>query len=291
MSLTEHLASGTTTVCRAWALTRRDGLVLGFTDHDRPLFFENIEFKASSGMTARAVEQTTGLSVDNSEALGALSDVSIREEDVRIGRFDGAQVRSWLVNWNDVRDRRMVFQGSLGEIERQGTLFRVELRGLAEMLNQPQGRVYQRPCSAVLGDGRCGFDVLTDGYFAEIEVISVVGGTDLLLPGLSSFDQGWFTKGRLTVLDGAASGAVEVIKRDKMLGDQRQIELWSVLSAGLSPGDRVRLEAGCDKRADTCREKFGNFLNFRGFPDIPGEDWLVSYPIQTGANDGGSLRR
>jgi uncharacterized phage protein (TIGR02218 family) len=291
MSLADHLATGTTTVCRAWALTRRDGLVLGFTDHDRNLNFEGVDFQASSGMTARAVEQTTGLSVDNSEALGALSDVSIRETDVTAGHFDGAAVRSWLVNWKNVDERRLVFQGSLGEIERQGTLFRAELRGLAELLNQPQGRVYQRPCSAVLGDGQCGFDTLAEGFSAEADVTSISAGADLILPALPSFADGWFTKGRLTVINGAAAGAVEVIKRDRSFGGQRQIELWSVLSAGFAPGDRVRLEAGCDKSTEACRGKFDNFLNFRGFPDIPGEDWLVSYPVQNGTNDGGSLRR
>jgi uncharacterized phage protein (TIGR02218 family) len=51
----------------------------------------------------------------------------------------------------------------------------------------------------------------------------------------------------------------------------------------------IRLEAGCDKRAETCRLKFDNFLNFRGFPHIPGEDWLSSYPVSAGNNDGGGL--
>ena len=58
----------------------------------------------------------------------------------------------------------------------------------------------------------------------------------------------------------------------------------------MQPGDRVRLEAGCDKLPRTCRKKFNNFLNFRGFPDIPGEDWLMSYPIPSGQNDGGDGR-
>jgi uncharacterized phage protein (TIGR02218 family) len=52
----------------------------------------------------------------------------------------------------------------------------------------------------------------------------------------------------------------------------------------------VRIEAGCDRRAKTCRLKFANFDNFRGFPDIPGEDWLVSYPVRGKGNSGGSRR-
>lgn len=288
-ALQAHLAEKVTTICRAWAVTRRDGVVLGFTDHDRALTFGGIDFSASSGMTARAVEQTTGLAVDNSEAVGALSDASIRDEDVRAGLFDGALVRSWLVNWQDVSARRLLFRGRLGEIERQGGRFRAELRGLSDLLNQPQGRVYQRPCSAVLGDGQCRFDTALSGFSVEADVVSVTGGVELCLPGQPGLEDGWFARGRIEVLTGAAVGAVGIVKRDREVAGQRLIEVWEVLSSGFSPGDRVRIEAGCDKRAETCRDKFSNFLNFRGFPDIPGEDWLVSYPVRNGENDGGSL--
>ena len=81
-----HLATGTTTVCRAWAVTRTDGLVLGFTDHDRALQFEGITFKADSGLTGKALLQSSGLSVDNTEAMGALSDAAISEADILAGR-------------------------------------------------------------------------------------------------------------------------------------------------------------------------------------------------------------
>ena len=290
-ALGDHLKTGTTTVCRAWAVTRKDGVTLGFTDHDRVLSFDGIDFNASSGMTARAIEQTTGLAVDNTEAVGALSDASIRDEDVRAGLFDGASVRSWLVNWADVSARKLVFRGSLGEIERQGKSFRAELRGLAEALNVPNGRVYQKPCTAVLGDGACKFDTATPGYSVEAEVISVTGGAELILPEQSGIADGWFARGRLTVTSGSAKGTVGVVKRDRAVAGQRIIELWEVLGAGFGPGDLVRVEAGCDKRAETCRVKFANFLNFRGFPDIPGEDWMVSYPVSDGEYDGGSLRR
>ncbi len=289
MSLAEHLAGGVTTVCRAWAVTRRDGVVLGFTDHDRALQFEGIDFAASSGLTARSVEQTTGLAVDNSEAVGALSDASIREEDVRAGLFDGAELRNWLVNWSDTSERQLVFRGTLGEVERQGKQFRAELRGLAEAINQPKGRVYQKPCSAVLGDGACRFDTSAPGFSIDVTVLEVVGPTEVRIASQSGFANDWFLRGRVTVLTGGAAGQIGVVKRDVELDGGRQVEFWERFAGGLSVGDEVRVEAGCDKRVETCREKFGNLLNFRGFPDIPGEDWLVSYPVRAGANDGGSL--
>ena len=76
-ALAAHLATGTTTVCHAWAITRGDGVVLGFTDHDRDLSFDGVDFRAGTGLTAMALQQETGLSVDNSEAIGALSEYGV----------------------------------------------------------------------------------------------------------------------------------------------------------------------------------------------------------------------
>ena len=55
--LEAHLQGGVTTLCRAWALSRADGLVRGFTDHDRPLAFEGIAFRPETGMSASALVQ------------------------------------------------------------------------------------------------------------------------------------------------------------------------------------------------------------------------------------------
>lgn len=290
-ALYAHLETGATTVARAWRVVRADGRVLGFTDHDRDLAFEGVVFRAGPGLSARALQQTTGLSVDNSEASGALSDASITEADILAGRFDGAEVTAWLVNWARPEERAVQFRGTLGEITRAGGAFQAELRGLTEALNQPQGRVIQGGCTAVLGDAACRFDPGLPGYAVERAVEEVETGRLFRWSGLPGFDDRWFERGRLVVLSGAAAGLSGVVKNDRSGEAGRLVELWQAILAEIAPGDLVRIEAGCDKRAETCRLKFGNFLNFRGFPHVPGEDWLTSYPARTAVNDGGSLRR
>ncbi len=285
-----HLESGITTLARAWAVERRDGTVLGFTDHDRDLSFEGITFRADTGLTARALVQTTGLAVDNSETLGVLSDAAVTEDDIAAGRFDGAIVRAWLVNWQDVSQRVLRFTGTIGEIRRKAGAFEAELRGLAEALNQPQGRIYQKPCTAVLGDADCRFDLSAPGYRADLPAEDVEDARLFRFSALSGFDERWFERGRLSVLSGAGAGLSGLIKNDRLTNDGREIELWEVLRLPVQAGDLLRLEAGCDKRPETCRLKFQNFLNFRGFPHIPGDDWLMSYPARGGINDGGSLK-
>jgi len=277
-ALQAHLDTGATHLCRCWAVVRSDGQTLGFTDHDRALEFDGIRFEAGSGLTATAIEQSTGLSVDNSEAVGALSHAAISERDIRLGRYDGAAVQMWLVNWSDTAQRRLQFSGTIGEIRRDGVGFRAELRGLAEALNRPFGRFYQKGCSAVLGDGRCGVDLGDPAFAAEGLVSAVAGGAVLTLEGFGAYADGWFERGVLHFTDGTLAGVSGVIKNDRLEGDVRQVELWEKVPVAVPVGAAVRLVAGCDKRAETCRVKFLNLANFQGFPFLPGDDWMTAVP-------------
>ena len=285
-----HVSEGTTTLCRAWAITRPDGAAYGFTDHDRDFTFDGIVFRAETGLSAAALSQSTGLSVDNTEALGALTDAAVREDDIEAGRFDGAEVRAWLVNWSDIKTRWLQFRGTIGEIRRAGGAFHAELRGLTEALNRPLGRVFQKPCTAVLGDGACSFDLSQPGYRFDGTADRVDGGRVFEWENLNGFEPGWFLRGRLDVMDGSAQGLWGMIKHDRFVDSVRRIELWEPIRGEVSSNAAIRLSAGCDKRFETCRLKFNNFLNFRGFPDLPSEDWVMAYPSQSGANTGGSRR-
>ncbi len=290
-TLLDHLATGTTHVCSCWSITRRDGVILGFTDHDRELTFEGMIFSPQSGLSARALASSTGLSIDNTEAVGVLSNAAITETDVNAGRYDGAEVVTWLVRWDDVDARQVRFRGTIGEITRGAGGFQAELHGLTEVLNQPQGRSYLKTCSAILGDDGCRFDTSHASYRYDHTVDVATQGQVFRLPVLTEYNARWFEAGRLDVLTGAAAGLSAIIKSDVGGDDGRDVTLWTPLPAEIAVGDRIRLTAGCDKRAETCREKFKNFINFQGFPDIPGDDWLVSVPRSSETNSGGSLTR
>jgi uncharacterized phage protein (TIGR02218 family) len=60
------------------------------------------------------------------------------------------------------------------------------------------------------------------------------------------------------------------------------------MSEVVAVGDAFTVSAGCDKQFSTCRTKFDNALNFRGFPYMPGNDAVVSYPTSGQPLDGGS---
>lgn len=269
MSLAQHLGTGATHVCRCWAVTRADGIVMGFTDHDRDLVFDGVMFRAGTGMTGFAVQQTTGAAVDNSEAMGILRDVT--EADIADGLFDGAGVRAWLVRWDQVADRRLIFRGTIGGITRQGGQFTAELRGLSEALNIPGGRVYHR------------LDHTLPDVPPVEAIVSAVNGETMVISGLDAFDDGWFTRGVVT----KQGGATAIVRQDRRDGLLRRVTLWSPLA--VTVGDTLHLTPGYDGRFATRRDKFADATGFQGFPHLPGDDWVMSVPRRDGRNDGRSM--
>jgi uncharacterized phage protein (TIGR02218 family) len=290
-ALQASLDGGATTLCRCWRLRRQDGVILGFTDHDQTLFFEETAFRASTGLDASALQVTNGLAVDNAQVTGALTDAAITEDDVRAGRYDHAEVDHWLVDWRNPDLRVHLFRGHLGEIRRTDAVFEAELRGLSDLLNVPVGRTMNRACDRVVGDSKCGVDLDDPRFRHETTVAAVARAGRLEIEDAGDFPSGWFVGGVLRWLTGRNEGLVGVIRAETLDKGTRQLQLASEPALGMVAGDRLLLTAGCDRSARTCREKFGNFLNFRGFPHIPGEDWVVAYPKQGQAHDGSRLDR
>jgi len=210
--LVARIESGAARLCHAWVLRRVDGTELGFTDHDRDLIVDGVSCRAASGWTAGAADSAVGFSAGSAAVAGGLDDAAITEVDVEAGRYDGASVSLWRVDWSGDDAGVRLWTATLARIRREGAAFTAELEGPLAKLERVVGRTYGRECDAVLGDGRCGVDLA------------------------------------------AFPGAV------------------------------------CDKRWATCAATFANGLNFQGFPDIPGDDFLTAAPVAGARHDGGSRR-
>jgi len=175
-ALAGHMAEGATTLCHCWKLLRRDGVVLGFTDHDRDLVFAGVTFAACSGLEPSEISAELGFAVATSEVAGALSALSLTEADIVSGLYDDATVETWLVNWADPEGQRLLLDvASIGEIKRTDHAFLAELRGIMHRLDQPQGRLYSLACAADLGDARCGIDLTLPAFCAEGSVAATDG--------------------------------------------------------------------------------------------------------------------
>ena len=196
-AMAARIESGAATLCHVWRLSRRDGVELGFTDHDRDLTVEGVVCRAASGWTAGAGESAVGPAAGSLAASGGLDDDVLTEADIRAGLYDGARVELWRVDWTQPTLAVRLWTATLTRLRREGDAFVAEMEGPLAALERVVGRSYGRDCDAQLGDGRC----------------------------------------------------------------------------------RV-----------TCRLKFDNLVNFQGFPDIPGDDFLTVHPVGGGRHDGGSRR-
>lgn len=287
--LAAHLAGGVTTLCHCWQVARKDGTVMGFTDHDRDVVIDTVTYRAASGFTATAVEDQLGLAVSNLDVEGALSSAAITESDLASGLYDDAAITIMRVNWRDTTQRVVVRSGFLGQVSRGETVFTAELRGLAAKLDQTAGRVFQRACAWELGDSRCTVDLAAAANHGAGTVVSVVSAFEFTASTLSSFASGIFSRGRIVWITGANAGLAIEVKAHTQESPNSRLTLFLPMPRTIQAGDAFAITAGCDKALATCRDRFSNVTNFGGFPHMPGNDFAFSYAAQGSGNDGGSL--
>lgn len=290
-ALAAHVATGETTLCRAWRVTCRDGLRLGFTEHDQALVFDGTVFEPGTGFAATEASVASGLAAPGAEVRGGFSSAAITEVELVAGRYDGARVELFLVNWQaaDEQHARISVQ-EIGEVSRAGPGFSAELRSFAHRLQQPEGRIYNRRCDADLGDHRCRVEMGVANRRVSGVVADVLAADRLTVSGLPDLAAGHFRLGHLQLDEGLLSGRRLAIEESgAAAGGLATLRLWLPMESLPAEGDAVTLTVGCDKSFSTCRTKFGNALNFRGFPHMPGSDFAYSYVSGDSTHDGGVL--
>ena len=272
--LPHSLTGDAATLALCWRIMRRDGVVLGFTQHDADVVFGGVLHQARSGLDVEAARSLAGFGGSETVVLGALVCDSVTLADILAGLYDHATIETWLADWSDPAQSVLIDCGSVGRIEASDHGFKVEVRSVIDQLMQPQGRLFQAHCSADLGDERCGL-ALSGPSFRLEGVVRATDGRSTLNLDAGGFAADHFSRGVLQVLDGANAGMRVDIKTHDVVSGQAQISLWQSFASPLNVGDRVVAVVGCDKTAGTCQTRFGNIANFRGFPRMPGNDLLL----------------
>ena len=252
-----------------WKITRRDGVVLGFTDHDADITHEAVTYVAATGFTPTAIASQSSLAVDNLDVEGMISAEAITEQDVLAGHYDYAEIEVFLVNYADLSQGVIALRtGWLGEIELRNQQFITEVRGLTQALSQTIGDLYSPVCRATFGDSACGVNVAS--YTVTGGVTSVMSRSELE-DSLRVEDDGTFTHGLLTFTSGANNGIAREVKRFREGGIVTNLPFPHIIEVG----DNYSLSQGCDKSFTTCAERYNNALNFRGEPHVPGIDKML----------------
>jgi uncharacterized phage protein (TIGR02218 family) len=270
--LGDRLAGELTSLAICWRLVRRDGVALGFTTHDQPLVIDGLRYESAPGMAPSAVVATDGLDIDTMDVSGALSANAITADDLRDGRYDGADVRLFMVDWREpAAGQHLLASGSLGTIEAgfgADAGYSATMRGPTSILARTGIETYSPECRAELGDWRC--RVPMRGRTLRSEVGEVIGET-LRIAGVDDLVAQDFAAGWVRILSGPRAG----LDRRIITAEGGALRLDEAIA--VTVGDKVELYQGCDRQFATCAGRFGNAQNFRGEPHVPGNDVLTRF--------------
>ena len=268
--LEAHFAGGLTTLATCWKLTRQDNVELGFTDHDAALTIDGLEYDSIAGFTPTTVESKSNMSVDNLDIDGQIFPSKITESDLLAGLYDYAEIEIFIVNYSDLTQGKLIVKrGRLGEVTLSNQLFHAEVRGLTQHLSQTIGEVFSPSCRAILGDSRCKIDLAA--FTSSATVTEVISNQTFKSSTLNQA-AGYFTGGEVVWTSGNSDDQRMEVKEFA----NTQVVLALPMGKSIQTGDTFDIIAGCDKTRETCQSKFTNIINFRGEPDVPGTDKLLT---------------
>jgi uncharacterized phage protein (TIGR02218 family) len=267
-----------TRLARSIKIVRADGVIRCYTEHDEDIEHDGDTYKAIGGGffgSANELGATLG-DVGNIEAQGYTAGGEIEIDDLFGGRFDTAQAEVWLLPWGPDNDQpaRRIGGGVVGRTRQADNSFSVEVLSWSTFLSRRSLLDVVTPdCPYDLGSSRCGVDLparTVTGFVTNATDDETSLGVRRKFTDLGRTEAaGVFTDGIVTFTSGANAGQARKIKEHLGGG---QFVLWDALVYPVLVGDEYSMSPGCDKRLDTCREKFDNLLNFGGFPTVPGGD-------------------
>ena len=267
--LDAHLQQEVTYLATCWKITRTDNVVKAFTTLDIDLIFDSVTYLSVVGISPSSLETKDDMSVQNIDIAGVTSSNYISVTDIMAGLYDFAEVEIFKVNYTDLTQGRMLEQrGTIGEIKLQKQMFVVELRGLAQQLQQHIGDLCSATCRAELGDNKCQKNLTA---FTFTTSVTTVTSNLVFIANALTQAAGYFTSGTITWTSGNNIGLSQDIKEFAT----KQIVLAEPMPFSIQVADTFSIVAGCDKIFDTCKTKFNNVVNFRGEPHVPGVDAIM----------------
>ena len=266
-NLKNHIAQQVTTLATLWRITRNDDVIMGFTNLDADIVYNGVTYLGGTGFDASAIQNRDDLSVNNLEVSSFFKSESITIDDLNAGKYDFAKIDIFVVNYaNLTQGHIQTARGTLGQVVYDQYGYRFELRGLSHALETNIGRMITPSCDAVLGDNRC--QVALASFTHTASVTSITDQKKFIASGLSQTEN-YFKAGEVVWTSGANIGLRGEIRDHKSGGI---ITMILPFNNPIAVGDNFQIITGCDKSIGTCKQKFSNIANFRGFPSVPGFD-------------------
>lgn len=290
-------------------IVRADGNEIYLTGHDRAITFDGDSYQPVGDDIVSILRATASTEADNADIKIAYKTGIITRADILGRRFDGAIVENYLVNYDDPDNQNMRLPtGIIGRTVARDHDCSLEILGISQKLKMRIGESTSPGCRAELGDTRC---KVTLDYYVEYGVVLAVEGRYRFAAALverhgaesghediwSVGGSNWFSKGVVTWDADIDDDLFEDPTTGDQLNDGLQevchtymVSAWTPLGTvpifnleqsmpfEIQVGDKFQVSAGCLKSKTVCVDKFDNYDNFQGEPDLPGRDRAHEYP-------------
>ena len=270
-----------TNEAQCWRIERTDGQVFRFTSHDKTVTFRGEAYTPCASLLSSALQTSAEFgATENMDLSGVIASGQISRGDLWSGKFDGATVEVWRVDWSDPTKADLMVAGQCGSVEFGATTFTFEVTTAGERLQQrPILQPYMPTCRFKLGDVRCGFDLEAARVSGSVTGVTTpdvrTGAKRRIFTDTSRTEvDNYFQLGRLTWTSGENAGVSVDVK--SFASDTFILE--RPMQYEIQIGDAYTVVPGCDRRFETCRDKFANAINFGGYPHLRGTDDLQETP-------------
>lgn len=266
---------------QCWRIERTDGQVYLYTAHDQAITFRGETYEPCKSLKGSALQTSAEFAqTENIDLSGVIADDLISRVDLWSGRFDGATVEVWRVDWTAPTNAELLAAGKAGSLEMGVNEFTFEVTTASQRLQQrPILQPVMPTCRFKLGDSRCTVDLearRVSGTVTAVESPDVrTGGPRRIFTDSARAETDrYFQLGRVTWTNGRNVG----ISVDVKIFSAGRFVLEQPLEYEIAVGDTYTAVPGCDRAFGTCGTKFFNAVNFGGFPHLRGSDDLQQTP-------------
>ena len=268
----QKLNSGNFEFVKCFIITLKDSSKLYFTENSEDLIIDNNIYKSSLGVEENKIETYNNITESKQEIMGFLNNSEIDENDIILGKFNGAVVETFLIDKNDLSGEKICLnKGFFSNITLVDGKFFVEIVGISSILNKPVCETYSPLCRCCFCDKRCGLD--KNNYCFSASITSINSDISFYSAELLDFEDNYFKYGIITFTTGLNINTSIVVK-DFI---SSTVILEHKPQHSLTVGDTFKIICGCDKTLKTCYNKFHNSINFRGEPNIPREEKVYRF--------------
>ena len=274
-ALASHLGTRSHSRCNMLLLELRDGTTHGFTDHDKDIAFSlpekpgTVTYSARAGLRFSDISLPSGLDVGNCEVTGPIGEV-FTLAGVLGGRWNRATAWVFQVNWKAPTASIDLMKGKLSELRPAGGEFTVEIRDDRDALNQVVCSVITPYCKGE--HAACCVQIAPS---TATTITSVESALQFNIAAALNAANHLYGKVQFTT--GALAGTLPV---EIFSISGSTVKLFEPLVAAPGIGDALTVKEGCDRTRATCKARFNNVLEFRGYPEVPGSDQVLRSAIE-----------